>query len=76
MSNLQDNQGNPLLTFDGKKYKIASLPDDIKEMIKGLQIADKQLHFYESTLKILAIGRQSMAAKLKEKLKGINPIEN
>ena len=70
-------KGNdPVLTFDGKQYDINSLPDEVKEMIKGLQVADNQLRLYEDTLKILAIGRQSMASQLNNKLKGISPIPN
>ena len=65
---------NPILTFEGKKYDIESMPKEIKELIRGMQVSDAQLRFHEDTLKVLTIGRQTMAAQLNEKLKSINPI--
>ncbi len=60
---------NPVLTFEGNKYMINDLPIEIKEIIKGLQIADTQVKMHEDTLKLLSIGRQSLASQLREKLK-------
>jgi len=74
MTNSQSQQNNPLLTFDGKRYDINTLPNDTKEIVKGLQVADNQLRLYEDTLKVLAIGRQSLAQQLNEKLKEVKPI--
>ena len=65
--NIQNN--NPVLTFEGKKYNVNDLNDDIKEIIKGLQIADTQLKMHEDTFKLLKIGRNSLANQLREKLK-------
>ena len=58
----------PVLTFEGKKYNIDDLSKDTKEIIKRLQIAETQLKMYEDTLKLLAIGRNSIANQLREKL--------
>ncbi|KGG12404.1 MULTISPECIES: DUF6447 family protein [Prochlorococcus] len=74
MDNVPINDSEPILTFEGKRYEIKTLPNDIKELIKGLQVADNQLRLHEDTLKVLAFGRQSMARELNEKLKEINPI--
>ena len=60
---------NPVLTFEGKKYNINDLSNDTKEIIKGLQIAETQLKMYEDTLKLLSIGRNSLAEQLRVKLK-------
>ena len=60
---------NPLLTFEGKKYLINDLSNDIKESIKGLQIAETQLKMHEDTLKLLSISRNTLANQLREKLK-------
>ena len=60
---------NPVLTFDGKKYNVNDLSNDTKEIIKGLQIAETQLKMQEDTLKLLSIGRNSLANQLREKLK-------
>ena len=65
---------NPVLTFEGKKYLINNLSSDIKETIKGLQIAETQLKMYEDTLKLLSISRRSLANQLKEKLKNIQEV--
>ncbi|KGG23588.1 hypothetical protein EV09_1212 [Prochlorococcus marinus str. SS35] len=74
MSNYSNEQPEPILTFDGKTYNINNLPNELKEIVKGLQISDNQLRLYEDTLKVLAIGRQSLAKQLNEKLKDIDPI--
>ena len=68
--NLNDT-GNPVLTFEGKKYLINDLPSDIKESIKGLQIADTQLKMHEDTLKLLTISRNTLVNQLREKLKNV-----
>ena len=60
---------NPVLTFEGKKYNVNDLSSKTKEIIKGLQIAETQLKMYEDTLKLLSIGRNSLANQLREKLK-------
>ncbi len=60
---------NPVLTFEGKKYLINELSKDIKESIKGLQIAETQIKMHEDTLKLLSISRNSLANQLREKLK-------
>jgi len=62
---------NPVLTFEGKKYLINELSKDIKESIKGLQIAETQLKMHEDTLKLLSISRNSLANQLREKLKNL-----
>ena len=74
MSDYSNNQPDPILTFDNKKYNINSLPNELKEIVKGLQVADSQLRLHEDTLKVLAVGRQSLAKELKAKLESITPI--
>ena len=71
MSEKTNEYENPVLTFEGKKYLINELSDDIKESIKGLQIAETQLKMYEDTLKLLSISRNSLANQLREKLKSL-----
>ena len=72
MNESKSDSGNPTLTFEGKKYLINELSDDIKESIKGLQIAETQLKMHEDTLKLLSISRNSLANKLREKLKNLD----
>ena len=68
------DQQPPVLTFEGKRYDLNALPDDIKELVRGLQVADAQLRMHEDTLKVLAIGRQSMAMQLNERLQSIEAL--
>ena len=49
MSEKKIDSDNPVLTFEGKKYLINELSNDIKESIKGLQIAETQLKMHEDT---------------------------
>ena len=72
MSEKTNDHDNPVLTFEGKKYLINELSDDIKESIKGLQIAETQLKMHEDTLKLLSISRNSLANQLREKLKNLD----
>ena len=71
MSENTNDSANPVLTFEGKKYLINELSKDIKESIKGLQIAETQLKMHEDTLKLLSISRNSLANELREKLKNL-----
>ena len=71
MSEKTNEYENPVLTFEGKKYLINELSDDIKESIKGLQIAETQLKMHEDTLKLLSISRNSLANQLREKLNNL-----
>tara|TARA_A100001234_G_scaffold147607_1_gene129890 strand:- start:282 stop:500 length:219 start_codon:yes stop_codon:yes gene_type:complete len=66
-----NESGNPVLTFEGKKYLINELSKDLKESIKGLQIAETQLKMHEDTLKLLSISRNFLANQLREKLKNL-----
>ena len=71
MSEKTNDFDNPILTFEGKKYLINELSDEIKESIKGLQIAEAQLKMHEDTLKLLSISRNSLVNQLREKLKNL-----
>ena len=69
MSENMNDPANPVLTFEGKRYLINELSNDIKESIKGLQMAETQLKMYQDTLKLISISRNSLANQLREKLK-------
>ena len=74
MSNTPSSEKEAILTFEDKKYDIKSLPKEVQELIKGMQVADAQLRMHEDTLKVLAVGRQHLIMHLKSKLETINPI--
>ncbi|MEN9541774.1 MAG: hypothetical protein RLZZ459_1865 [Cyanobacteriota bacterium] len=69
-----DLQQPPVLTFEGKRYDLNSLPEELKDLVRGMQVADTQLRMHEDTLKVLAVGRQAMAMQLNEKLQQITPL--
>ena len=72
MNEKSNDPANPVLTFEGKKYFINELSDEIKESIKGLQIAETQLKMHEDTLRLLSISRKFLANQLREKLKNLD----
>ena len=72
MSENTNDSSNPVLTFEGKNYFINELSNEIKESIKGLQIAETQLKMHEDTLKLLSISRNSLINQLREKLKNLD----
>ena len=74
MSNTPSSEKEAILSFEDKKYDIKSLPKEVQELIKGMQVADAQLRMHEDTLKVLAVGRQHLIMQLKSKLETINPI--
>ena len=74
MSNTPSSEKEAILTFEDKNYDIKSLPKEVQELIKGMQVADAQLRMHEDTLKVLAVGRQHLIMQLKSKLEAINPI--
>ena len=71
MSENPKDSANPVLTFEGKKYLINELSNEIKESIKVLQIAETQLKMHQDTLNLLSISRNTLANQLREKLKNL-----
>ena len=71
MSENTNDSENPVLTFEGKKYLINELSNEIKESIKVLQIAETQLKMHQDTLNLLTISRNSLANQLREKLNNL-----
>ena len=69
------NEKEAILNFEDKKYDLNNLPNEIKELVKGMQVADAQLRMHEDTLKVLAVGRQHLAMQLKTKLESIEPLK-
>ena len=71
-----ENKKPPVLDLDGKKYDINSLPDEVKEILKGLQVSDTQIRMYKDTLRLLELGRNSLGTQLKQKLENIPTVES
>jgi len=71
MSENTNDSANPVLTFEGKKYLINELSNEIKESIKLLRMSETQLKMHQDTLKLLSISRNSLVNQLREKLKNL-----
>ena len=71
MSENTSDSANPVLTFEGKKYLINELSNEIKESLKVLQIAETQLKMHQDTLKLLSISPNSLVNQLREKLENL-----
>jgi len=71
MSEKTNDSANPVLTFEGNKYLINELSNEIKESIKLLQIAETQLKMHQDTLKLISISHNTLANELREKLKNL-----
>ena len=74
MASTPSNEKEAILTFEDKKYDLKSLPKEVQELVKGMQVADAQLRMHEDTLKILVVGRQHLAMQLKTKLESVETI--
>ncbi len=62
------------LTINDKRYAIKTLPENVMELIRSIKVADRQLRMYKDKLKVLALGRQSIALELNAELESIPPI--
>ena len=71
MSENTNDSANPVLSFEGKKYLINELSNEIKESLKVLQIAETQIKMHQDTLKLLSISRNSLVNQLREKLQNL-----
>tara|TARA_Y100001978_G_C23406793_1_gene297245 strand:+ start:162 stop:389 length:228 start_codon:yes stop_codon:yes gene_type:complete len=73
MSNSAPNKGegdakNPKINLDGKTYDYNSLSDEVKELVKGVQVADTQIRMHQDALKLINLGKASIVAQIKGKL--------
>ena len=71
MNENTNDSANPVLTFEGKKYLINELSNEIKESIKVLQMAETQIRMHQDTLKLLSISRNFLVNQLRERLKNL-----
>ena len=74
-SNQNSNPPKPILKFEDKSYDMNSLPDNVKEVLKALQVADAQVKMHQDTLNVLGMGRKALGMQLKQQLNDVTPIE-
>ena len=74
-SNQNSNPPKPVLKFEDKSYDMNSLPDNVKELLKALQVADAQVKMHQDTIIVLGMGRKALGLQLKQQLGEVAPIE-
>ena len=76
MSNSELKEPKKKLKFDGSEYYMDSLPEEVKQLIAGINAADIQTRMYQDTLKLISVGKSKLVEELKKKLENIDPIES
>ena len=74
-SNQNANPPKPVLKFEDKSYDMNSLPDNVKELLKALQVADAQVKMHQDTINVLGMGRKALGLQLIQQLGEVAPIE-
>ena len=74
MTNSDSNEQKRKLKFEGSEYYIDSLPDEVKQLISGINAADLQTKMYKDTLKLISVGKSKLLEELKKNLENIDPI--
>ena len=74
-SNQNSNPPKPVLKFEDKSYDMNSLPDNVKELLKALQVADAQVKMHQDTINVLGMGRKALGLQLKQQLGEVAPID-
>ena len=62
------------LKFEGSEYYLDSLPDEVNQLLSGINAADLQTKMYKDTLKLIAVGKSKLVEELKKNLENIDPI--
>ena len=64
------------LKFEGSEYYLDSLPEEVKQLVAGINAADLQTKMYQDTLKLISVGKSKLVEELKKNLENIDPIES
>ncbi len=75
MTNSDSKQQGRKLKFEGSEYSIDSLPEEVKQLITGINAADAQTKMYKDTLKLISLGKSKLVEELRKNLENIDPIE-
>ena len=76
MTNSGSNETKRKLKFEGSEYYLDSLPEEVKQLIAGINAADLQTKMYQDTLKLISVGKSKLVEELKKNLENIDPIES
>ena len=75
MTNSESTGTKRKLKFEGSEYYMDSLPDQVKQLVAGINAADLQTRMYQDTLKLIAVGKSKLVQDLKKGLEDIDPID-
>lgn len=70
----EDEKQQAILNFNGKRYDMKSLPDEIKDLLRKMKVAQQQVKIHEDTVRVLKLGVQTIGATLNNKLNDINSL--
>ena len=75
MTNSDSNDSKKkILKFEGSEYYIDSLPEEVKQLVTGINAADIQTKMYKDTLNLISVGKSKLVEDLKRNLENIDPI--
>ena len=74
MTDSNSEQTRRKLKFEGSEYYLDSLPEEVNQIIAGINAADAQTRMYQDTLKLISIGKSKLVEELKSKLDNVEPI--
>ena len=74
MTNSETAESKRKLKFEGSEYYMDSLPEQLRQLVAGINAADLQTKMYQDTLKLIAVGKSKLVQDLKKGLADIDPI--
>ena len=74
MTNSESTEQKRKVKFEGSEYYMDSLPEQLKQLLAGINAADLQTKMYQDTLKLIALGKLKLIQDLKKGLADIDPI--
>ena len=75
MTNSESTEPKRKLKFEGSEYYLDTLPDEVKQLVAGINAADLQTKMYQDTLKLIAVGKSKLVQELKKGLEDIDQID-
>mgnify|MGYP001224482006 CR=1 FL=1 len=75
MTNSDSKKESRKLKFEDSEYLIDSLPEEVKQLITGINAADAQTKMYKDTLKLISLGKSKLVEELRKNLENIDPID-
>jgi hypothetical protein len=70
----QDMSEQEVLTIDDKKYNVADLSEEARTQVTNLRFTDAEIQRTKAQLAVFNTARASYAAKLKEELDKLAPV--